>query len=498
MATPPSGERPSPARAGAGAALDSLIGKVIAGRYRVVSALGRGGTGAAYRALHVQLDRPVALRVLGPGHGDDSFQRRFLHQASVTARLAHPNTLQLLDFGRTEDGGFYLTTELLGGRTLVRALREEGAFAAPRVVHIAQQICRSLGEAHGLGVHHRDLKPANVFLLRQHDDHDFVKVLSYGLVPAREGSGAGLDNSSFFTGTAHYLAPEQARRDAPDHRADIYSLGALLFHMLAGRVPFDGQSSIDVIARHLAEPPPPLGPAVDPRLEQVVLRCLVKDPAERFQSMEQVLAALQDVRKGMRRRPPLRRALPRASLALPVELDAPLRPPASRPRVTFALPDGPPARPQAALLFGATPAEVTPIALQPLASHARAPALPVETATEAASKHARRMRESFGFEAPPQVPVPASIERARKLSREAYALPLPSGAPPEETAVATPAPPPDFPPTTAPAGSGAHAIAVAPPTPAPPTLPPAQQERAPKLRLIARARAVLSRLGRRD
>ncbi|MCA1829288.1 MAG: serine/threonine protein kinase, partial [Myxococcales bacterium] len=229
---------------------DPLVGRIINDRYKIVEQIGHGGMGRVYKALQAPLDRLIALKVLGAGHDrDPNFYKRFFLEASVTAKLTHPNTITLYDYGRTEDGIFFIAMEYLNGRTLSHAMQQDGPLAQERVIHIAQQICRSLREAHALGIIHRDLKPANVMLLRQHDDHDFVKVLDFGLVKFFHGENpeGDITNAGTFMGSPHYIAPEQARNQSPDQRCDIYSLGVLLYHMLTGRVPFTAGAPVDII-----------------------------------------------------------------------------------------------------------------------------------------------------------------------------------------------------------------------------------------------------------
>src|ERR1700716_1044680 len=162
---------------------DPLLGRTVNDRYRIVEAIAHGGMGRVYKALQAPLDRVVALKILGAGHDrDPNFYKRFFLEASVTARLTHPNTITLYDYGRTQDGIFFIAMEYLDGRTLSQAMQQDGPLAQERVIHVAQQICRSLREAHSLGIIHRDLKPANVMLLLERDDQDFVKVLDFGLV----------------------------------------------------------------------------------------------------------------------------------------------------------------------------------------------------------------------------------------------------------------------------------------------------------------------------
>ena len=297
-ATSASPNPPLPAEA------DPLIGRTVNDRYRVVEAIGHGGMGRVYKALQSPLDRVVALKILAAGHDrDPNFYKRFFLEASVTAKLTHPNTITLYDYGRTEDGIFFIAMEYLDGRTLSQAMQQEGPLAQERVIHVAQQICRSLREAHALGIVHRDLKPANVMLLRQHDDHDFVKVLDFGLVKFFHGDNPDGDitNAGTFMGSPHYIAPEQARNQGPDQRCDIYSLGVLLYQMVTGKVPFTAANPVDIILKHLHDAPvaprelrPDLD--VDPELEAIVLRCLAKDRADRFQSMDELLAALKALR----------------------------------------------------------------------------------------------------------------------------------------------------------------------------------------------------------
>src|SRR5258705_6020228 len=289
----------------AGAESDPLLGPVLNDRYRILEGIGRGGMGRVYKALQAPLDRVVALKVLGAGHDrDPNFYKRFFLEASVTAKLTHPNTITLYDYGRTDDGILFIAMEFLDGRTLSQAMQADGPLAQDRVIHIAQQICRSLREAHALGIIHRDLKPANVMLLHQQDDHDFVKVLDFGLVKFFSGGETTEDditNAGTFMGSPHYIAPEQARNQGPDQRCDIYSLGVLLYHMLTGQVPFTAPVPVDVILKHRHEPPVPPGElrkdlSIVPELEQIVLRCMAKAREDRFQSMDELLAQLKIVR----------------------------------------------------------------------------------------------------------------------------------------------------------------------------------------------------------
>jgi eukaryotic-like serine/threonine-protein kinase len=346
---------PSPA-----AEADPLLGRIVNDRYRIVETIGQGGMGRVYKALQSPLDRTVALKILAAGHDrDPNFYKRFFLEASVTAKLTHPNTITLYDYGRTEDGIFFIAMEYLDGRTLSQTMQQDGVLAQERVIHVAQQICRSLREAHGLGIVHRDLKPANVMLLRQHDDHDFVKVLDFGLVKFFQGENPDGDitNAGTFMGSPHYIAPEQARNQGPDQRCDIYSLGVLLYQMLTGQVPFTAANPVDIILKHLHEAPAPLREvrpdlSIDPRLESIVLRCLAKERTDRFQTMDELLVALKIQRQQLAggsavvssTPDELKRVAPRASAATqaapPPSVDTPVAVSAAPPRA--AAPPPPP------------------------------------------------------------------------------------------------------------------------------------------------------------
>ncbi|HZW91040.1 MAG TPA: TonB family protein [Myxococcaceae bacterium] len=275
-------------------------------RFRILSPLGSGGMGKVYKAVQTPLDRVVALKILNPNfpaEKDPAFKRRFFLEASLTSKLRHPNTVTVIDYGQTEDGIYFIAMEYMEGQTLAEVLAHEKTLPWHRVLDIAQQICRSLREAHKLGVIHRDLKPANVMLLNE-ADHDMVKVLDFGLVKsflAADGQAGDpeVTQNGVFLGSPQYMAPEQARNVA-DPRSDVYSLGILVYQMLSGRPPFQGKDYLEVIFQHMKESPRPvrdLNPnaEVPAEVEAVVLRCLQKDPAARYQSMDEVLEALREV-----------------------------------------------------------------------------------------------------------------------------------------------------------------------------------------------------------
>ncbi len=280
---------------------DPLLGRLINDRFKVTGLIARGGMGKVYKAEQAPLGRVCAVKVLNPnysGDQDPEFHKRFFLEASISSKLTHPNTVTIFDYGRTDDNIYYMAMEFLEGRTLHRGLREEGPFIEERATHIARQICRSLREAHSLGVIHRDLKPANIYLIEHGDEADFVKVLDFGLVKnIEEGKGEDLTQTGLFMGSPKYMAPEQIRGEHVDARTDIYALGVILYEMVTGKVPFDRPNSVNILMAHVNEPVPPLrvmNPSIQigESLESTIMRCVEKNPDDRFKSMDEVLAAL--------------------------------------------------------------------------------------------------------------------------------------------------------------------------------------------------------------
>ncbi|MCC6557435.1 MAG: TonB family protein [Polyangiaceae bacterium] len=286
---------------GSSAALDPLLGMTVAGRYRILSLIARGGMGKVYKAEQSALGRICAVKVLVPGEQaekDPDFYKRFSREASTAAKLTHPSSVTIFDYGKDEDLGIYfIAMEYLDGRTLHRVLHEEGPLDEARVNRIAQGICRSLSEAHGLGLVHRDLKPGNVLLMDCGDEKELVKVLDFGLVKDTSAQGDDLTQTGLFIGSPKYTAPEQVMGAEISARSDIYSLGVVLYELLTGKPPFDKKVSTATLMAHVSEPPPPFAERnpdvlVSPEMEAIVFRCLEKDPARRFGAMREVLAAL--------------------------------------------------------------------------------------------------------------------------------------------------------------------------------------------------------------
>jgi predicted Ser/Thr protein kinase len=270
------------------------------GKYRVEAILGQGGMGTVYRALHVQLERSIALKVLRTDvEGDEESGRRFVREARAVASLKNPHTITLHDFGVTSDGLRYFTMEFLEGRPLSRLLKEEGPMAWRRALRLVLQACESLKEAHGLGILHRDLKPDNLFVTKDGEGNDFVKVLDFGLAKVLESS-EHLTATGVAFGTPMYMSPEQARGDAMDARSDLYSLGAVLYEMLTGEPPFASENAFGYLVRHVTEQPKRLRerrPDLDlpPGVEDVVSCLLAKSPDERPADVSALVTRLRAV-----------------------------------------------------------------------------------------------------------------------------------------------------------------------------------------------------------
>jgi len=273
-------------------ARDPLIGRLIDNRFEVLSRLGAGGMGVVYRARQVGIDRIVAIKTLLKDRAQDGkVVMRFKNEARAVSKLNHPNTIRIHDFGQMDDGTLYFAMELLEGRPLDKAIRQDGPFSARRSIHVMTQMADSLAEAHSKGIVHRDLKPENVYLCAVGDDPDFVKVLDFGVARMKEQdhSQGTMTQAGVIFGTPRYMAPEQARTMAVDARADIYALGVIWFEMLTGRTPFDADNPLAILMKHIQDSVPPMASvrpdvSVPPEVEEMVRRCLEKSADRRFQS----------------------------------------------------------------------------------------------------------------------------------------------------------------------------------------------------------------------
>ena len=281
---------------------DALIGRVIEGRYRITAKLGAGGMGAVFRGVQTAVGREVAIKVLAKAVASDvNAVKRFMQEAKAASALSHPNTITIHDFGQTEDGLLYLVMELVAGETMSALLKREGSMRPTRAVRIVGQMLNALEEAHALGIIHRDLKPENVIIASRAGNPDFLKVLDFGLAKLTDGEGGntGLTQTGQVFGTPGYMSPEQARGEVCDLRADLYAVGVMLYEMLGGRRPFDGDNPLSVLVKHIQEPPPDfiaLDPPVEvaPAVRAVVFRSLAKAREERHASAGEMHQALLD------------------------------------------------------------------------------------------------------------------------------------------------------------------------------------------------------------
>jgi serine/threonine-protein kinase len=270
-----------------------LIGTTLAGRYRVERLLGSGGMGAVYQAEHVHMRKAVAVKVL---HREmmivPEIVARFEREAVAAGRIQHPNVASATDFGRLDDGAFYLVLEFVEGHSLTKLLSTEGVLSPERALRITRQIVDALAAAHAANVVHRDLKPDNVMLVSKEGEGDFVKVLDFGIAKVSgEGSGdqPALTKIGTVFGTPEYMSPEQARGEAVDARADLYTVGVILYEMLSGVSPFHDDDLVVTLTKQLTADPPPLSEQIEPMIRDLVTLLLKKNPNERVQTARELL-----------------------------------------------------------------------------------------------------------------------------------------------------------------------------------------------------------------
>lgn len=276
------------------------------GQYRLTERIGAGGMGEVYLAEHQLLKRPCVVKLIRPDQaGDLRSLARFQREVRATAKLSHWNTIEIFDYGSTQDGTFYYVMEYLPGMSLRELVERFGPMPPERAIHLLRQACDALGEAHAAGLIHRDIKPGNIFAAQRGGVYDVVKLLDFGLVklldyglvkPLGDEQPMQLTTEGSITGSPLFMSPEQATGDAnADARSDIYSLGAVGYYLLTGRPPFEGDRPIQVVIAHAHEqvvPPSRHREGIPADLEQVILRCLAKSPAERFQDAASLAAAL--------------------------------------------------------------------------------------------------------------------------------------------------------------------------------------------------------------
>jgi serine/threonine protein kinase len=279
--------------------IDPLLGQTLAGKYLVEELIKRGGMGAVYQGKHVLMDKTVAIKVLRPALAvDDDVVARFSREAKAASRISHPHAVSVTDFGESENGVVFLVMEYLDGRTLKEVIRSEGAMPLTRAVEIIRQVTGALDAAHGQGVVHRDLKSDNI-MVSQTNGGDWAKVLDFGIAKIQQPATVkdpDITAPNLVIGTPQYMSPEQCSQTQPlDARSDIYSLGIIIYEMLAGRVPFTGESATMIMMQHVQDPPPSVlatRPDLPPAVDGVITRALAKVPADRFQTAGELFAAL--------------------------------------------------------------------------------------------------------------------------------------------------------------------------------------------------------------
>ncbi len=306
-----------------------MLGRVLGGRYRVLSRLGEGGMGAVYLCAHAVLGRRYAVKVLRSDLGVDAeLVERFRNEAIAASRIGGENVVDVLDFGAEDDGALYYVMEALEGRSLGTLIVEEGPLEVGRALALLEQICRALGAAHARGVVHRDMKPDNVFVVRRDDGAECAKVIDFGIsqVTLEGGRGERLTANGTIIGTPEYMAPEQAAGESVDHRADIYALGVVAYEMLTRTLPIVATTPVATLVAHqtrIPDAPSRRRAGIPPEVDALVLGALAKRPEDRPPSMDALAARIAAIRGAPARQP----------------LDAaPVRP-MSRPRVeTVVLP----------------------------------------------------------------------------------------------------------------------------------------------------------------
>ena len=296
-------EQESPATEQEEPALNSE-GQLLGGRYRLIRRLGKGGMGEVFLAQHATIEKHVAIKILLAERAKQENQKaRFLNEAKATAKIRHPNVIDISDFGETDDGRAFFVMEHLAGEDLKKYCRRNHIIAWKDIELILLQICSGLGAAHKLGIVHRDLKPDNVFLINHQGIDNFVKVLDFGLAKMlHDDSSKKLTKTGIIVGTPAFLSPEQIKGDAVDHRADIYALGLILYRMLCGQLPYKAKTVVEMLRKQLMEKPlPPSAMAPDapisPAADQVALKALEKDPDKRFSSTQEMRQAIADVHR---------------------------------------------------------------------------------------------------------------------------------------------------------------------------------------------------------
>jgi eukaryotic-like serine/threonine-protein kinase len=275
--------------------------EVLGDRYEMQEPIGRGGMATIYRAVDLRMGRVVAAKILREVYSTDpKFVTRFQREARAASALAHPNIVQVFDYGQSGDN-YYIVMEYVDGSDLRRYLKKNGILSNDRVIQIAHDVALGLGAAHKLGIVHRDVKPQNIML----NDQGLVKLTDFGIASMyKDAEAERLTTTGMTLGTVQYYAPEQAQGEIVSPAADVYALGIVMYEMLTGRTPFDGDTPVTVAMRHiqdLPEPPTAYNPRITPGLERIILRCLEKDPRDRYRDGNALAYALENLGRQGRR-----------------------------------------------------------------------------------------------------------------------------------------------------------------------------------------------------
>ena len=305
----------------------AVIGRTIAGKFAIESIIGAGAMGTVYKARQIALEKAVAIKVMhrsprtesggtppagsdpnSASSGDEMFAARFLREAKAASRIDHPNSLRVIDFGEEPDGLLYMAMEFLDGRDLFTVIRQEFPLAPARVNSVLLQALAAIAVAHEMGVIHRDLKPENIMVMSGTDDEgnpkDVVKVCDFGIAKimarndlskSQTGGGPKLTTAGLIVGTPEYMSPEQGRGETLDARSDLYSIGVIMFQLLTGKLPFEAETALGVVLKHVTDEPPrpsSIVASTDLRLEAICLRAMMKKREQRYQTARAMRAEL--------------------------------------------------------------------------------------------------------------------------------------------------------------------------------------------------------------
>ncbi len=296
-----SSDGPDPSASGSDAAEDPLIGEILDKRYRLTRKLGEGGMGEVYAADHMRTSHKYAIKLLrAEVLTNEEAVARFEQEAMTASSIRHENIIQIADSGKLDDGRIYLAMELLDGLPFNDLIEQPTPIPANRLLNILIQTCHGLAAAHSKNIVHRDMKPENIYITQKADGSDLPKLLDFGIAKVSQAEGENhLTRTGTIFGTPFYMAPEQALGQAVDHRVDIYAMGVIMYEVFCGVVPFGGESFMGILTQHItAEPVLPSltaqqnGRVLPPGVEDVIVRAMKKEPAQRYQSMEELVDAL--------------------------------------------------------------------------------------------------------------------------------------------------------------------------------------------------------------